>query len=300
MALRRRGRFFDWDGPADPVVDIGVAEVELPIRYWRTDCFQAVFTADYEAVRDYLPSDRLHPVRVTASQAAVAIAAYNYLETSVGPYGEIGISPLVTLDKPWPPLLPLASGVFRGLSGFVAHLPVTSRIAREAGRRIWGYPKFVADMDFDIAPERQRVAMSEGGRDILALEVRRRGRVALETAPLTTYTVLDGRLVRTTIPTRGYVATAIGPRGGELILGDHPVGRELAGLGIGGRPLVTRGYLSHSVILPAGAGIGPADREYTGYQGGPAEFARHTVTYDNGVVRTITAGAWSAAGPASG
>jgi len=285
---RSHGEFLDWTGPADPSVDVGVAEIALPIRYWRTDCFMGLFAADLGAVRDLLPSHRLHPVRVTGQRAVVAIGVFNYLETGVGPYGEIAVSPLCTLDRPAPPVLPLATGYLRGMSAFVAHLPVTSRIAREAGRRIWGYPKFVADMDFDLRPESQRVEMSEGGREILSLEVGRRGHVALETAPLTTYTEHDGRLVRTSIAMRGHVATALGPGSGELLLGDHPVAREVAALGIGSRPLVTRTYLSHSAILPVGTDLGPSDRPYTGYQGSGAELGRHTVRYDEGLVRTVT------------
>lgn len=285
---RAHDPFLDWTGPADPAVDIGVAEIALPIRYWRTDCFMALFAADLGAVRDLLPSRRLHPVRVTGSRAVIAVGAFNYLETSVGPYGEIAVSPLCTLDRAAPPVLPLATGYLRGMSGFVAHLPVTTRIAREAGRRVWGYPKFVADMDFDLGPESQRVEMSEDGQEILSLEIRRRGHVALETAPLTTYSSRDGRLVRTRIAVRGHVATALGPATGELLLGAHPVAREIAALGIDSRPLVTRTYLSHSAILPVGADLGAADRPYTGHRGTDAESGRHTLRYDDGVVRTVT------------
>ena len=157
--------FLEWDGPSDPTVDVGVARIALPIRYWRTDCFLGVFPADYGAVRDMLPSSRLHPVRLLGSKAAIAVVAYDYIETGVGPYGEIGLVPLCTLDRVAPPVLPLLQDRSRGMGGFVAHLPVTSRVACEAGRSIWGYPKFVADMAFDVSPERQEVTLAEAGRN---------------------------------------------------------------------------------------------------------------------------------------
>lgn len=283
--------FLEWDGPSDLSVDVGVARIELPIRYWRTDCFMGLFPADYGAVRDLLPSSRLHPVRLPGGKAAVAVVAYNYLETGVGPYGEIGISPLCTLDRAAPPVVPLLEGYRHGFGGFVAHLPVTARVAREAGRRVWGYPKFVADMAFDLSPERQQVTLTEDGRDVLQLAVRRSGNVMLERTPLTTYTVLDTRLIRTTVPTRAYVATAVGGNGGELALGNHPVGRALAELGLGAKPVVTRTYLTHSAILPAGEDIGPADRPYAGYEGLDREFGDHRIRYDDGIVRVVTEGA---------
>ena len=259
-----RRDFFDWTGPSQQSVDVGFGDIALPIRYWRTDCFMALFSADLEAARALLPSQRLHPVRISPNR------------------------PLVSLDRPAPPALPLAAGVFNGLSAFVAHLPVTSRIARQAGRTVWGYPKFVADMDFDLRPESQQVRLSEGGRDILTLNVRRSGNVLLEKAPLTTYTVKDERLIRTEVAMRGHVATSLGPRSGSLALGDHPVAKEIAALGVGAKPLLTRTYLSHSAILPIGADIGPADRTYQGFQGNDADFARHTLRYDEGVVQTIS------------
>jgi hypothetical protein len=290
---RRRQRdhlrpFLEWDGPSDAAVDVGVARIVLPIRYWRTDCFLGVFPADYGAVRDMLPSSRLHPMRLLGSKAAIAVVAYDYIETGVGPYGEIGLVPLCTLDRAAPPMLPLLQDRWRGIGGFVAHLPVTSRVACEAGRSIWGYPKFVADMAFDVSPERQEVTLAEAGREILRLGVRRAGRVALERAPLTTFTVRGDRLIRTTVALRGYVALSVGGSGGELTLGDHPVGRELAALGLGTRPVVTKTYLTHTAILPAGDDIGPADRPYTGYEGEPREVGTHTIRYDDDMVRVVT------------
>ena len=280
--------FLEWNGPSDPSVDVGVAGIALPIRYWRTDCFMGVFPADYGAVRDLLPSSRLYPVRLLGARAAVAVVAYNYLETGVGPYGELAVSPLCTLGRNAPPLLPLLLGRWHGFGGFVAHLPVTSRVAREAGRRIWGYPKFVADMAFELLPEYQQVTLTETGREILRLRVRRAGWVGLERAPLSTFTVHDTRLIRTTVAMRGYVATAVGASCGELTLGEHPVGRELTSLGLAANPVVTKTYLTHSAILPIGEDMGPAERPYTGYAGEEREFGSHTIRYDDGGVRVVS------------
>lgn len=288
LQWREPGEFLAWDGPAASGVDIGVATIDLPIRYWRTDCFMGVFAADYGAILDLLPSTRLQPVRLSGGRAAVAVVAYNYLETGVGPYGEIGISPLCTLDRTAPPVLGLAEGYRQGSAGFVAHLPVTARVAREAGRQVWGYPKFVADMAFVLSPERQSVILSEDGQEILRLEVRRAGHVALEQAPLSTFTVRDDRLIRTTIPTRGHVATTLGSGGGELAFGTHPLAHSLTELGLSTTPVATRTYLTHAAILPAGEDIGPSEKPYSGYAGTDREFGDHTIRYDDTAVRVVS------------
>jgi hypothetical protein len=283
--------FFDWAGPASSGVDVGGgALIDLPIRYYRTDCFLGIFPADFDAVRDALPSSRLNPVRI-GTRAAVGIVAFNYLQTGVGPYGEIGICALVTLDRKAPPALPLLMEArWPGFGAFVFHLPVTSRIARQAGRTIWGYPKFVADMAFEVLPEYESVVMREGGEDILSLTVNRRGRTVKDRRPLVTYTVRDGQLIRTVLPMRTTYQMGMGRQSGSLTIGHHAVSDELRRLGIANTPAFTKAYTTHSAILPEGTVVGPADRAYEGYAGEPRLFGTHTVRYDRGMEQVVTLG----------
>lgn len=281
--------FFEADAPKHfRDLGPGIGEVELPIRYYRTDCFMAVFSADLDAVRAMMPSERLHPIRVSGGRAAVAVIAYNYLETGVGAYGEIGIAALATLDRPAPMLMPaLLESRYPGFGAYVAHLPVTTRVARQAGRLVWGYPKFVADMAFDLTPVQQRVEMREGGRDLLQLSVARRGRVITDNKPTVTFTELDGDLVRTEIPMRAIYQAGLGSSMGHLELGDHPVADDLRNIQLSASPLATKSYLAHAAILPVGEVIGEAEPR-SGFEGTTAETGLHTVRYDRGCVRTVT------------
>lgn len=281
--------FFEWSGPAESGVDVGGFEIELPIRYYRSDVFIGIFSAELDAARELLPSSRLHPVRLTKNRAAAGIVAFNYLETGVGPYGEIGIAVLCTLDREAPPFAPLlAEAAWPGFGAFIAHLPVTSRIARQAGRTVWGYPKFVADMDFDITPESQSVDLREGGKDILSFGVRRSGLAIRDRRALVTYTVRGMELIRTKVPTLANYQSGFGRRAGSLTLGDHSVAATLRDLGVGSTPQVAKSYLTHSAILPVGEVIGTADRAYEGYWGAEREFGLHTVRYDRGTKTVVT------------
>lgn len=273
--------FFQWTGPVETGVDVGSAQVDVPAMYYRDDSFLGIFGADYVSVRALLPSDDLHPVTLPGGRATVAIFAFNYLETSFGPYGEIGIALPCTHGREAPPFLPIAlESRYPGWGGFVLHLPVTSLVARDGGRVIFGYAKFVADMDFQKRPAYQCVRMCEGDSHILTLTVRQRGVPIKDNRPLITYSVRDGELLRTTIPSRAVYQIGLSPGSGTLELGDHSIADQLRDLDISTTAFVTKNYLSRCSILPAGEPLGPA-KPHTGHLGQDREYGRLTVCYDD-------------------
>ena len=279
--MTRRSAFYQWQGPR-PVIAAGDTQVRLPVFYHRNDVFMSVHAASYEAVAAELPSEVIRPARWADGRALVAVTAFRYhavtwtagdgSASSLAPYGEVSVAAVVTAG-PARRVLPLLSGQLRGL---VLHLPVTTIEACDGGIAGWGFPKFVADMDFTEDPGLRRVRLSEGGSPILTLTVRPRGPVLAERRPLVAYTVLQGELLETVIPVCGHMQARIG--GGELVLGDHEVARQLRRLQISPAPLAVFSYLDHRSILPAGRPIGPA-REYHGYTGADRAFGRFTVSY---------------------
>lgn len=275
--------FFDWQGPSETGVDVGSALINIPAKYYRDDCFIGFFSADAEAVRKVLPSAELHPALWPGGRAAVAIVAFNYLDTGLVRYGEIGVCPICTFGHQAPPLLPLLlEDRYPGFGAFVLHLPVTSLVARDGGRVVWGYAKFVADMEFERRPAYQRVRLAEGGAHILTLTVRQRGLPLKDNRPMVTYSVDGDQVLRTVIPSRAIYQMGFLPGSGSLELGDHPVADQLRELDLGTAAILTKNYLTRSTILPRGQPVGPADRPHTGYRGKQRELGRLTLTYDDG------------------
>jgi hypothetical protein len=273
--------FFDWTGPAEKGVDVGSARIDLPINYYREDSFVGFFSADPDGVRALLPSDDLYPVTLPGGRATVAIAAFDYFNTSIGPYGEIVVTLPCTHGQQSPPGIPFAlEAHYPGWGFFVLHMPVTSLVARDGGRVVFGYAKFVADMDFEKRPAYQCARLSEGEAHILTMTVQQRGLLLKDNRPIITYSVRDGELLRTTIPSRGVYQVGLAPGSGSLELGDHPIAGQLRDLDISTTALVTRNYLTRSAILPAGEPLGPAE-PHTGHQGQDREYGRLTVTYDD-------------------
>ena len=84
-------------------VSYGKARFELPILYQRTDAFMLFFACSAQRARALMPSPRLHPVTLPGGRAMVGLAAYNYLETTIGPYGEFAVGiPAVYGRRPPP------------------------------------------------------------------------------------------------------------------------------------------------------------------------------------------------------
>lgn len=258
----------------------GGQKFELPILYFRDDAFAIFYTADPARLKALLPSDRLHPVTLSRNRALFGVACFNYIDTTIGPYGEVGIVVPAMFDEKKPPhLIPAVRETYDPRFGMVVlHLPVTTMAAREGGRGIWGYTKFVADMNFTITPEYMECGLSEGKKRILTARVARRGFVKKDYRSLSTFSVKNKKLIQTTIPQVGTARNAFFPDGSFLDLGDHQIAGPLKELGLSKKPVMSRYYLERSGILPEGVVVQENVREMDGYRGTDRK-GEHTVVY---------------------
>ena len=228
----------------------------------------------------------IRPVRWIDGRAIVTVLAlrYNAVTWSAPdgtsghgiPYGEVSIAAVVAVGSP-PRVLPLLGN---RAGGFVLHMPVTSRQARDGGRQLFGFPKFLADMDFTEGSGIRQVRLSEAGQEILTLTVHPAGRIRLDRKPFMSYTALDGQLLETRVQGVGHVQTRFGSAGGQ-----RP-SASMRSLNSSRRlekhrptPLEVLSYLDHRSVQPAAGGTtGPA-RAYLPYPGADNELARYTITY---------------------
>jgi len=277
--IKTMPHFFPSTRPGKTVTH-GNATFELPVLYFRDDLFALFFTAEPHKVRSLMPSDWLHPVLLSARKAIVGVAAFNYIDTTIGPYGEVAVGlPAVYSASAPPVIIPaLLEARYPGFGSVVAHLPVTNIVARDAGRGEWGFTKFVADMHFTITPEFMECRMSEKEQHILTLRVARRGIAVKDKKPLVTFSVREGNLLKTTIPQRGSCRFAVNPKGSFLHLGDHPMSKSIRALSLSERPFMSRYYLERSAIVPAGQVIERGVRPLDGYLGKKRR-GKHTVVY---------------------
>jgi len=219
-------------------VRVSSGEVEFPLLYTDATATSVFYAVDPKKAATLLSPHRLSPVRTFGGRALLAISWFEYRATSIGPYNELGISLLSTpgLRFPRMPLLRVLAGDPR-LAFFVLHLPVTTEIARAGGVEVYGYPKTLAELPIEWDERAMKAALLDAGRTVLEMDVPLTRGLSVDLIDLSTYSVLDGHLMRTVVPTDCRARLFRSPRASLAWKEpDHPIARTLAALEPGPRP----------------------------------------------------------------
>jgi hypothetical protein len=211
--------------------------VSLPVEVRDARVAAATFLVPADAAQALVAPTGLEVRRLPLGRAACSLAFIDYRDNDLGQYHEVAVAFLVRPHDG-----------SKGVGAYIHQLPVDGAFTCEAGRTIWGFPKFIADAPISG----NEVVLSEGGQHAFTLRVGRRplplpGREATANA----YSFLDG-VLRCTPWTVRPTGVRGGPGGAALTLGDHPMADELRSLGLPKRAVFS------STIERMGASFGPA------------------------------------------
>ncbi|MEX0799974.1 MAG: acetoacetate decarboxylase family protein [Dehalococcoidia bacterium] len=227
--------------PASPTVyEILGREVRLPVEVRDATAAVAYYVVPARAAQRLVDPTGLRVARVLPGRTLVTIGAMEYIDGDLGQYREIAVTFFV--HEPGARPLPLVGGMLellRGtLSAYIHQLPVDGEFTCEAGRAIWGFPKFVTEIDLSTSENAQTAVLRADGRHVLTQTVRRGGKRRLADRPQVSYALREGVLYRTPSV---MAAEGMGVRfgGDKLELGDHPIAEELRMLGLPRKPLFT-------------------------------------------------------------
>jgi hypothetical protein len=209
--------------------------IEFPILYYDLRLIIAIFTAKTSNIKKLLPHPNFKPIEMWPGTGMLGIGAFEYHDTSIGPYNEIG----VTIPVKFPPgfVFPgfnaIASMRKNLFSVYIHHLPVTTEIALKGGLYFWNYPKFLAEITFKDQDGKLEVTLREKDELILKmlakkLPLKRSGQLEFHT-----YSIKENMVMHALVG--GW-----GPRLGkvmmgniaELELGEHRISKELAELNL--------------------------------------------------------------------
>jgi hypothetical protein len=214
-------------------LDMAGQSMEFPIFCYDVRFITAIFTARISALKRLLPHRRFKPIQAWPGTGMLGIAAFEYRDTSIGPYNEIAIA----IPAKFP-----SRFVFPGLSAlkmmrenlfpvYIHHLTVTTEIALKAGIHFYNFPGFLAEITFQDRNGSLEVTLKEKHDLILKLVAKRLPLKRSTGFEFHTYSIRDNvvmhALVEGWAPKLGTVRMG---SLGKLELGEHGISSELAGL----------------------------------------------------------------------
>ena len=209
--------------------------ITMPVEIRKATQHMAMFSVDADAAQQMIDYSGLEVCRYLPGRAIVVLTFQHYIEGDLDQYYEFNTTVMVN------PPGSTASGprALQSAGVFTHHMPVDQEFTLEAGTRIWGYPKVMAD--FTIREGRQfGFDVSVDGRLVVGMEFRRGLPIRLtprQQAQLS-YSHRDGVTRETAFEyTLDGVRTRFG--GVRIRLGDHPYSKELASLGLPKRAMLS-------------------------------------------------------------
>jgi hypothetical protein len=142
----------------------------LPYLYYDIAWIAGIYTASTAIVRELLPSRELRPIELIPGRALIAIAFFDYKELDHEPYRETSISFLVQYRKrPIPAAGVLGMIRSKVFPTYIWQLPVTSEYHCSGGVDLFGYPKFMAEIEFQMNEVLVECTLSISGIPIVHL-----------------------------------------------------------------------------------------------------------------------------------
>jgi len=216
-------------------LDMAGQPMEFPVFYYDVRFVTAIFTAKTSALKKLLPHRRFKPIQIWPGTGMLGITAFEYHDTSVGPYNEIAISiPIKFPSRFVVPGLSALKMMRKNLFPvYIHHLPVTTETALKLGIHFYNYPKFLADITFQDQDESLEVTLKEKDDLILKLLAKKLPLKRSAGFEFHTYSIKDNVVMHTLVEgwAPKFGAVTIGSVA-ELELGEHGISNELAELNL--------------------------------------------------------------------
>jgi hypothetical protein len=228
--------------------------VALPILYRDGSMLVIGYRIEPAIATSMLRNLPLEPL-VMFGRALVLVCLFEYRDTTIGPYNEIGVGIYVRRTGTAPSLWRVLRDPrkIEDVGLYVVNLPVSAHAALTAGVEIWGYPKYVAGIATSFQQDRIRVTLESE----FVLTYSHGFGFEINGPPFITYTLLKNRLLRTIVEV-GHCVRFGGARSIRLsINGAGPTAATAKALGLDAvRPAFAFRTDAMKAVLPAGKDLG--------------------------------------------
>ena len=192
--------------------------------------------------------------RIAPGKAFLSLSCVHYDDSDCGVYEEIALSFFVKKmgQRRRLPFFSTWLDIQRGqIASYTWRLPVTSKLALDAGIFMWGLPKTIEDIDYEKADGHATFTWRSEGKKVLSYSVPAQGTRQPATISAPVYSIFEGS-PHVSYLTQTYRDAGYRLGGGILQLGDHSIADELRCLGLPRRPLFStwNGHLSFQMSAP--------------------------------------------------
>ena len=199
-------------------------DVVLPVEVRVASAVMGTWLVPSARVQALIEPSGLTPYGPVKGRALVSVGMIRYVDSDLGPYNEFALVAVVKHPGD------------DEVATLIHQLPVNQEFTMEAGRSIWGFPKFLTTST--IAPGADgavtgTLAMPDGDPILTFRAARGLVPMPANETTLDTYSFMDGVLRRTPFTMRS-AAAKVRPGGATLTLGHgHPMADDLRSLGLG-------------------------------------------------------------------
>ena len=205
--------------------------VSIPVEVRDARSWFATFAVPFAAAQSLIGYSGLVPASSLPGRALASLAFVDYTDGDLDPYHEVAVAILVGEPGAGPSRKPAGA--------FIHQLPVDQSFTCEAGRTMWGFPKFIADIDIRAGEHGAASAtLDHEGRRVLSLSIGAGVPLPSRGTALDAFSHRDGVLYRTRWSLEGQ-GSRMRPGGARVELGDHPIAAELRSLGFPRRALMS-------------------------------------------------------------
>ena len=172
--------------------------VSIPVEIRRARSWFATFAVPFAAARNLVAYSGLVPASPLPGRAFCSLAFVDYADGDLDPYHEFAVAILVC--EP-------GSAGRKPAGAFIHQLPVDQSFTCEAGREMWGFPKFIADIE---------IRSGARGKGQCTLATRRCARVDAQCRRRPPRAVTRHRARRVLVPRRRAATHPVEPRRGRF------------------------------------------------------------------------------------
>lgn len=238
-----------FDGVRQTAHPTSLGPCDLPILYRDGSTASLLYRCAPDDARDLLATHDLEPM-VIAGRVLVVLAVFEYRDSTVGVYNELGIGVHAKRPGSSPRVGKVLTSQMRaerdqGLC--VVTLPVTTPEACAAGIELWGYPKYVTGIDVSFEERSMRCTL----QDELEIELGRSFGGSTPALPLVTLS--DRGRVRTIVEIGSKTRWSIRPPATVRVIGSGKSADVVSALRLDAiRPFAAFRTQAFRAILPKG------------------------------------------------